>query len=73
MTAHQPDPVAARKAELDAARLLLNRMGISPADLLTAPGEKAPTPTFAEYIPQVRAAVGDGTRRVSSGASTGVK
>lgn len=64
MTTHQPDPAAARQAELDAARLLLDRMVISPADLLATPGDKPPTPTFAEYIPQVRDAVGVGTRRV---------
>ncbi|WP_328468887.1 site-specific integrase [Actinoplanes sp. NBC_00393] len=49
--------------ELEAARLLLARMGISPADLLEQPTGKA-VPTFAEYVPVVAAAVGDGTRRV---------
>ncbi|WP_237773875.1 hypothetical protein [Actinosynnema sp. ALI-1.44] len=51
-------------AELDAARLLLSRMGISPQDLLTAPVERSTIPTFNEYIPIVSAAVTDGTRRV---------
>jgi integrase/recombinase XerC len=52
------------QAELDAARLLLARMGISPADLLQAVPGRSPAPTFAEYIPVVSAAVGAGTRRV---------
>ncbi len=51
-------------AELDAARLLLARMGISPADLLGVEQARPPAPTFAEYIPVVSAAVSDGTRRV---------
>jgi site-specific recombinase XerD len=51
-------------AEVDAARLLLARLGLSPADLMTAAEERAPAPTFAEYIPVVQAAVTDGTRRV---------
>jgi integrase/recombinase XerC len=50
--------------EVDAARLLLARLGVSPADLLTTPEDRAPAPTFAEYISIVRAAVPDGTRRV---------
>jgi hypothetical protein len=51
-------------ADLDAARLLLSRLGVSPADLLTAPQERTPAPTFAEYIPIVSRAVTDGTRRM---------
>ncbi|HEU4422317.1 MAG TPA: site-specific integrase, partial [Pilimelia sp.] len=51
-------------AELDAARLLLARMGISPADLLQAAPSRPAAPTFAEYIPVVSAAVSAGTRRV---------
>ena len=41
------------QAELDAARLLLARMGISPADLLAATEARPPAPTFAEYVPVV--------------------
>ena len=48
-------------AELEAARLLLARLGVSPADLLGV-GRSA-APTFAEYIPVVREAVSDGSRR----------
>jgi site-specific recombinase XerD len=53
----------AGRAELDAARLLLARMGISPADLVEAASERPPAPTFAEYVPVVSAAVTAGTRR----------
>ncbi|MFF5075302.1 tyrosine-type recombinase/integrase [Micromonospora olivasterospora] len=53
----------AGRAELDAARLLLARMGISPADLVQAAAERPPAPTFAEYVPVVSAAVTAGTRR----------
>lgn len=53
----------ASTAELAAARLLLARMGISPDDLLNA-APRALAPTFAEYVPIVSAAVGNGTRRV---------
>jgi integrase/recombinase XerC len=52
------------QAELDAAHLLLARMGIAPADLLTAAVAKPLAPTFAAYIPVVAAAVSPGTRRV---------
>lgn len=61
MTTHQSAPNA---ADLEAARLLLSRLGVSPADLLTVSQERAPAPTFAEYIPVVSAAVGAGTHRV---------
>lgn len=63
MTA-QPPSSAASAADLDAARLLLARMGLSAEDLLAVPVSRPPVPTFAEYIPTVSAAVTDGTRRV---------
>ena len=44
--------------------MLLEKLGVSPADLLHAPAESAGVPTFAEYIPRVSAAVSAGTRRV---------
>src|SRR5439155_4335469 len=53
-------------AELEAARLLLARMGISPSDLLSTAPARPLAPTFAEYVPVVSAAVSDGTRRVYS-------
>jgi integrase/recombinase XerC len=52
-TAPSATPTA---ADLDAARLLLARLGISPTDLLTTAPDRAPAPTFADYIPVVRAA-----------------
>jgi hypothetical protein len=51
-------------AELEAARLLLARLGISVNDLIANAPAGAPAPTFAEYVPVVSRAVGTGTRRV---------
>ncbi|MEV6232109.1 site-specific integrase [Saccharopolyspora shandongensis] len=53
-------------AEVEAARLVLERMGVTPADLLGAAERGTPAPTFAEYVPKVSAAVSPGTRRVYS-------
>ena len=50
--------------EIEAARMLLEKMGISPADLLRAPAASPPGPAFADYIPRVSEAVSAGTRRV---------
>ena len=50
--------------DVEAARLLLERLGVSPADLLEGPSQRPSVPTFAEYIPIVSAAVTAGTRRV---------
>ncbi|MEY8042162.1 tyrosine-type recombinase/integrase [Saccharopolyspora cebuensis] len=52
------------RPEVEAARLVLERMGVSPADLVDAPVVGRVLPTFAEYIPQVAGAVSEGTRRV---------
>ena len=54
---------APRQAEIDAALLVLERMGLSPADLTAIPTPRTELPTFAEYIPVVSAAVTAGTRR----------
>ncbi len=62
MTTHTI-PASAGQAELDAARLLLSRMGISPADLLSGATARPPAPTFAEYVPIVAKAVSDSSRR----------
>jgi len=51
-------------SDIAAARLLLQKMGIDPADLLQEPPESPQVPTFADYIPRVSQAVSDGTRRV---------
>ena len=59
MTQTLPD-----RPELAAARLMLERMGISPADLLDVAPACGSAPTFAQYVPVVAAAVSPGTRRV---------
>ena len=53
-----------RPEEIEAARLLLEKMGINPADLMRASSESSSVPTFADYIPRVSEAVSTGTRRV---------
>jgi hypothetical protein len=65
MTITGPDARSAApgQAVVDAAMLLLERMDLTPADLLTAPAAKPPAPTFAEYIPVVSALVSDGCRK----------
>ena len=51
-------------AEIEAARLVLARMGVTPADLLATNTADAPVvPTFADYIPTVAATVSPGTLR----------
>ena len=56
-------PAASQQAAVEAALVLLERMGLSPADLVAAPRDRAVMPTFAEYVPVVSAAVSAGTRR----------
>ena len=56
-------PAASQQAIVDAALLMLRQMGLSPDDLVTAPQDRPPVPTFAEYAPVVSAAVTAGTRR----------
>ena len=58
--AHQE---ASRQAVVEAALVLLERMGLSPADLAAVPENRKPVPTFAEYVPVVSVAVSAGTRR----------
>ena len=58
MTAVYPD--ASQQAVVEA---VLERMGLSPADLTAVPQPRKQVPTFAEYVPVVSAAVSDGTRR----------
>ena len=52
-----------QQAVVQAALVLLERMGLSPADLTGVPQNRKPVPTFAEYVPVVSAAVSAGTRR----------
>lgn len=54
---------ASHQAVVAAAVVLLERMGLSPADLTAAPPPRKPVPTFAAYVPVVSAAVSNGTRR----------
>ena len=56
-------PGTSQQAAVDAALVLLERMGLSPADLQAAPQNRQQLPTFAEYVPVVSAAVSDGCRR----------
>jgi hypothetical protein len=62
----QPADEPAGRAEIEAARLLLARMGVDPADLVAMPAQRPPAPTFATYIPIVTDAVPAGTRRAYS-------
>ena len=61
MTAVNPE--ASRQAVVEAALVLLERMGLTPADLAAVPPPGKQVPTFAEYVPVVSAAVSAGTRR----------
>lgn len=62
MTTQQPEPT-----DLETARLVLDKMGVRPEDLLyegAATPSNPTVPTFAEYLPTVSATVSNGTRRV---------
>ena len=61
MTAVNPE--ASRLAVVEAALVLLEQMGLTPADLAAAPQHRREVPTFAQYVPVVSAAVSAGTRR----------
>ena len=61
---------APTQAELDAVRLVLDRLGVTAEDMLNT--VKAPAPTFAEYVPIVAAAVSDGTRGRDLTVATGL-
>jgi integrase len=50
--------------EVEAARMLLEKMGVDPTDLLRASAVSPEAPAFADYIPRVSEAVSAGTRRV---------
>jgi integrase len=66
VSAHTPNQTGTAAADRDvvaAARVLLQRMGVDPADLMLAPEDRPRVPTFDEYIPQVANAVSAGTRR----------
>jgi integrase/recombinase XerC len=61
MTATPTSPAASQQAAVDAALLILERMGLSPDDLISGPRNRTPVPTFADYVPVVSAAVTAGT------------
>ena len=61
MTAVHPE--ASRQAVVEAALVLLERMGLTPADLAAVPQSHKPVPTFADCVPVVSAVVSTGTRR----------
>ncbi len=65
MTITGPDARSAApgQAVAGAAMLVLERMGLTPADLLAAPAAKPAAPTFAGYIPVVSALVSGGCRK----------
>ena len=64
MSAVSPAAAAASQhAAVEEALVLLERMGLSPADPVAAPRNQQRVPTFAEYVPVVSAAVSAGTRR----------
>src|SRR5690348_13313569 len=64
MSAVSPAATAvSQQAAVEAALVLLERMGLSPADLVAAPRDRVVVPIFAEYVPVVSAAVTAGTRR----------
>ena len=54
-------PDFAERPELAAARLMLEKLGVDPADLLGAPAEPVYIPTFAEFLPRVRRATSAGS------------
>ncbi|MGV9362062.1 tyrosine-type recombinase/integrase [Amycolatopsis sp. NPDC003731] len=58
------DTTTTNSADLEAARLLLSRLGVNPADLLTEPaanGDRKPVPTINEWIPVVAGLVSPST------------
>jgi integrase/recombinase XerC len=57
----QTSTPAADREVIAAARVLLQRMGVDPADLMREAPDRPLVPTFDEYIPQVADAVSPGT------------
>lgn len=61
-----PTPPAAPAGDREliaAARMMLQRMGVDPVDLMLGLADRPRVPTFDEYIPTVEAAVPSGTAR----------
>ncbi|GAA2831191.1 tyrosine-type recombinase/integrase [Crossiella cryophila] len=59
---NQPNEPAT-DAQIEAARVVLDSMGLKPEDLVEPPRVRPAVPTFAEYIPVVSDAVADGARK----------
>ncbi len=55
---------AATRADVEAALMLLERLGVHPEQLLSGRTPRVDMPTFDAYIDRVRGVVTDGTRRV---------
>ena len=66
MSSHVPNQQNSSTADVDAARILLTRLGLRAEDLLDSPIDRPTAPTFRDYIPIVAAGVRPGTRRVYS-------
>ena len=49
------NPGTSQQAVVEAALVLLERMGLSPEDLTAVPRARREVPTFAEYVPVVSA------------------
>ena len=62
MTAAHPN--ASQQAVVEAALVLLERMGLTPADLTAVPQQRPQVPTFADVRP---GRVGGGERRDQAG------
>ncbi len=66
MTTTPASPAASQQAAVDAALLVLKSMGLSVEDLTSAASNRAPVPTFAEYVPVVAATLTPSTLRAYS-------
>lgn len=60
---------AADRELMAAARLMLQRMGVDPADLMTDPAERPPVPTFDVNIPEVEKAISPATATATAYSS----
>jgi hypothetical protein len=63
VTTTPASPAASQQAAVDAALLILERMGLSPDDLTAASRHRPPVPMFADYVPVVSATVTAGRRK----------
>ena len=66
MTAAPDSMVPPQQAAVNAALLVLKSMGLSVEDLTGAASDRAPVPTFAEYVPVIAATLTGSTLRAYS-------